>query len=799
MPKANHIEFTYWILLIVVLLLFVIWEANWLGSPAWEFDEGINLMKAHLLAKGYPLYSAIWSDQPPLFTLLLAGAIHLAGQSVAAGRAMVLCFAVLGLSGVAILVRRISGSVAALGAVLLLITLPHFQKLSSVIMIGLPAISLGVLALAAGFHYRKRGDKRWLLVAGMLLGLSLLTKPIAAVLYPVLCLVILIPAHDSTPNLYQRFQAWGYLSLAMVLPLLGSLLLFAPCPFLAQVFGTYGRAREAAPFDLSENMRTIWAYLAHDKYGLSYYGLLILAGCGLTEVRQRRHWAQILPLVLWLGLAFLSLLLQTPLRNHHLLLVAFPLVTLAGVSFGQLIGWFQRPGQRDGVGWAVAIITMIGLVTAGIELIRIVPADWRPLTLGLSAEQEEEETLSGWKAIAFLQSHTPPGSVIITDDPMLAFQSDRRIPPQLAVPSARRLGTGDLSAGELIALSEENHPSAILFWEERLSKVPAYLQWVLDHYYLVRAYPDSRYIYLPFDSSMIAYPQSARVGEEVMFLGSQLGRFAVEAGDHISVTLYWRTEAPMQKSFTLFVHLIDSEGKRWGQVDRLPFEGHHATDQWLPGQVMADTFSVPVQPDAPVGEMLLAAGFYEPDTGERLPVTDESGSQVPGDQVYLKPQPVVRWEPGFDIPNRIQYPLRVDVGESVRLLGYDADWGSPLDAASLQAGQAISLALYWQARGEMTTSYTVFTHLLSHDGKLVAQQDQVPGAGKYPTTGWLPGEVIVDSYQIPVPGELPAGVYQLTAGMYDVRTGERLPAIACPGRRLPEDRVPLGEIEVRRD
>jgi len=788
MRKANHIEVAYWIALSAMLLLFVIWEVKWLGNLAWEFDEGINLMKARLFAEGYSLYSAIWSDQPPLFTLLLAGAIRLAGRSVTAGRTMVLLFSVLGAGGVAILTRQISGRGAAVGAVFLLLTLPHFQKLSPVVMIGLPAISVGVLALAAGFHYGGTGDKRWLLATGVLLGLSLMIKPITAPLYPVLCIVTLIPLHDSTRvSLHRRIMAWSYLSLAIALPLLASLLLFAPRPFLAQVIGTYSQAREVAPLDLRENMRTVWGYLTHDKYRLSYYGLLVLAGCGLAEVRERAHWPRILPLVLWLALTVLSLLLQTPLRNHHLLLIAPPLVILAGVSVGQFIRWVQRPDRHDWVGSAIAITAIIGLVTAGVELKGIIETDWMRLAAGLFEEQEEEETLSGRKAIAFVQSHTPPGAVIITDDPMLAFLADRLIPPWLAVPSARRLEAGNLSATELIALSEETQPSAVLLWEERLRKVPGYTEWLMGGYCLVRAYPDGRYIYLPFDSSMIPYPQPSRVGEDMMFLGSQLDHFAVEAGGQLSVTLYWRAEAPVRESLTCFVHLIDGEGKPWGQVDRQPFEGNHPTDRWLPGQVMADTFVMAVSPDAPAGEMLLTAGFYDPSTGERLPVTDAGGGPIPGDQTYLTPRPVVHWEARSDIPKEMQRPLGVDLGDGVCLLGYD------LDSASVRPGQVISLTLYWQAREEMRTSYTVFTHLLDVDGKLVAQRDQIPGAGKYPTTGWRPEEVIVDECQIPVTMQVGPGEYNLAIGMHDVTTGQRLPVRDREGSSLPNGRLFLDE------
>ena len=773
-----------------ILIALVVWQWGQLGNFAWKYDEGINAMKAELLRAGYKLYSEIWSDQPPIFTLVLAGAFSIAGSSIFAGRLLVLLLALVGVLGLAGIVREVAGPVGMLAAALLLVLLPHFRDLSRLIMIGLPAISLGALALAAGFRYQRTGRQDWLVVGGLLLGLSLLVKPLTAPFYPVLCALALLPPSAECPLRRRRIVAWSCLSLAMALPLVTSLLFFAPHLFLTQVLGTYGQARQVAPLNVSQNAQAIWAYFACDKYEVSHWGLLLLATGGLLGLVIRRKWHRFWPLGLWLLSTSLALLFQNPLRRHQLLIMAFPMVAFAGVGVQEAVNGIIRPNGSKRAQW---LARMGGVMALFLVLAELISAGRVGSALLNHITFDEEEIEAGREAVAFLEAHTPAGSTIITDDPMLAFRADRRIPPQLAVPSARRLEAGNLSARELIALSEENHPSAVLLWEERLSKVPAYLRWVMEHYYLVRGYPDSRYIYLAFDSSAIAYPQSARVGEDMAFLGSQLDHLAVEAGDQISVTLYWRAEAPMQKSFTSFVHLIDSEGKQWGQVDRLPLEGNHPTDRWLPGQVIADTFVVPVWPDAPPGEMLLASGFYDPQTGERLPVTDEGGHRVPGDQIYLTPRPVVHWQGRLDIPKMIQHPRRVDLGEGVGLLGYD------VDSAVLRQGQAISLTLYWQARAEMKVSYTVFTHLLNTDGKLVAQQDRIPGAGNYPTTGWLPGEVIVDQYQIPVPEALPVGAYQLTAGMYDGRTGERLPAFAPDGQRLLEDCIPLGEIEVRRD
>jgi hypothetical protein len=74
----------------------------------------------------------------------------------------------------------------------------------------------------------------------------------------------------------------------------------------------------------------------------------------------------------------------------------------------------------------------------------------------------------------------------------------------------------------------------------------------------------------------------------------------------------------------------------------------------------------------------------------------------------------------------------------------------------------------------MSTSYTVFTHLLDPAGRKRGQRDSVPCGGQCPTTGWIEGEVLVDTYELSVePGASP-GAYAIAVGWYDASTGQRL-------------------------
>jgi hypothetical protein len=74
------------------------------------------------------------------------------------------------------------------------------------------------------------------------------------------------------------------------------------------------------------------------------------------------------------------------------------------------------------------------------------------------------------------------------------------------------------------------------------------------------------------------------------------------------------------------------------------------------------------------------------------------------------------------------------------------------------------------------------------------QKDNPPVGGSYPTTLWMPGEVVVDEYAISVAGDAMPGPHVIEVGMYDPNTMARLPVLDPTGAL--GDRVLLGQVEV---
>jgi len=75
----------------------------------------------------------------------------------------------------------------------------------------------------------------------------------------------------------------------------------------------------------------------------------------------------------------------------------------------------------------------------------------------------------------------------------------------------------------------------------------------------------------------------------------------------------------------------------------------------------------------------------------------------------------------------------------------------------------------------MDTSYSVFVHALDASGAILSQVDALPLGGSRPTTGWLPGEVLVDRYSLRL-----SSATTLEVGLYDPLTRQRLGAVRLP-------------------
>lgn len=136
---------------------------------------------------------------------------------------------------------------------------------------------------------------------------------------------------------------------------------------------------------------------------------------------------------------------------------------------------------------------------------------------------------------------------------------------------------------------------------------------------------------------------------------------------------------------------------------------------------------------------------------------------------------------------QIRHPLNFRLGENILLVGYNLE-------GRISPGETITLTIFWKTLASIEQDYHVFSHLTAADGEILAQKDNPPQEGRYPTSLWAPGELVGDEYQLTIPPQAPLGRYILGIGVYLLSTGERLPVFDSQGQLLG-DQIVISEIQ----
>lgn len=260
---------------------------------------------------------------------------------------------------------------------------------------------------------------------------------------------------------------------------------------------------------------------------------------------------------------------------------------------------------------------------AGYDLPRGVfhPGDIVPLVIYMYSEHAPLETIVfPYAELGSLDYHYTTDSHRLTlwwePDEIIGERYDIRLPPDLA-PGVYplRLGLRDLVAGEdLLAFSLDE-----ILVEGAVSYVPSPLLVDIGHRVGLEAAwagPPILGVSAPWYEPLIARP-----------------------GDSIDITLAWRALAPIEESYTVFVHLIDGANHVWAQKDYTPLGGAFPTHlwfpKWLPGQVVWDpSYRLHLPLDIPPGDYLVEVGMYGMTSLKRIPKFDASGD-LTGDRYIL--------------------------------------------------------------------------------------------------------------------------------------------------------------------
>ncbi|HLG51147.1 MAG TPA: glycosyltransferase family 39 protein [Chloroflexota bacterium] len=238
-------------------------------------------------------------------------------------------------------------------------------------------------------------------------------------------------------------------------------------------------------------------------------------------------------------------------------------------------------------------------------------------------------------------------------------------------------------------------------------------------------------------------------------------------GDSIQVTLLWRGNGSLPSIDETLA--LQSENGHTITRDQRSVGDQYPPPLWPPGALVREQHTLRLPADAPAGPaqvLLSVAG------GQPLSLGTVTINRVVRD--FARPS--------------LPHPLQARFGDVIALDGYD------ISATDAHPGDRLVITLAWKSLRPTTTSYHVFVHLLDRQNRIRAQWDGVPRDWSYPTTAWMPGEYILDHYSLTLPETLSSGVLIPEIGLYDARSGQRLPVTTTEGQ--PDDRLLLPAIRI---
>ncbi len=146
-----------------------------------------------------------------------------------------------------------------------------------------------------------------------------------------------------------------------------------------------------------------------------------------------------------------------------------------------------------------------------------------------------------------------------------------------------------------------------------------------DETVLLKSYPPDSNFSGPSMVVLRLHPmQNDHAGQlgAIRLLGYDISATTAQAGDDIVFRHYWAAESAPASALHVFNHLLNDQGEIAAQVDGIPlFDSRRDSSSWDdPDEILLGrNFILRLPADLPPGAYSLVSGFYDPQTGARLP------------------------------------------------------------------------------------------------------------------------------------------------------------------------------------
>ncbi len=729
-------------------------------------------------------------EHPPLHYWLVRGWDMLAGELAFAVRFSSVLAGTLAVALVYRLGRLVaSKQVGALAAVFLAVARFHVWWSQDIKMYAL-AVALAIVSLYLVLRIL-RGGSRWLWLAYVAVTAAAIYTHYLALLIALsenlLVLLVLVLPSPPAPLPARARGEKRRLLLGWVAAQLALLALGLPWVYLTSQHTITWVAPPPLSFALFLRLYATVLSLGIttnvERYTLPVLGFLLVALAGLVPLWRGRREQREGGLLLWLCLAVPTLLIY--------LLSLFKVTSFYAAKVEARYLLILLPAFLIVLAWGLDVLHRRWPLLATIALLFVLGGLLAPLPDYYAGRHRRDDYQS---LVGIVQAYAQPGDAILlrTDLrwPTVAYH-ERRERPRYCRPCRANLDAGTVDA--LLAPIATQHPAVwLVVIPDALARDPQGLveKWLAARYRreaniifddkrlaLYSRAPRSLHA-VPPQNLAITHPLAIALPGDLTLLGFDLPVREFWTGETARLALYWQGQAAAEEP-RLAIALLDAQGRPVRQV-RPPIKPGYPRRDWQSGEVVRGEYALPIPSTVPGGRYRLVLRLNDEAPWLRLALVNVIQRQ------------------GGPLPGSIAHPRRENLANQVLLLGYDlqrrpAAGGRPPAGMPLiiRTGEALEVTLYWQAQEPLEQSYKVFVHLLGEvynpatGNRLWGQQDNIPGQGAYPTTGWAVGEVVADRYTVTLQADAPPGDYLLEIGLYDATTGERLPVLDAAGH--PQD------------
>ena len=484
---------------------------------------------------------------------------------------------------------------------------------------GWHAISMALfsaLSLAALLRARRAHARRWFVATGVLVGMAQYAYPSARFI-PVL--IVIIGAADAL-----RLKRAALINYAILI--LAALIVFAPLGvfFLQQPEWLFVRAQQVTEeTDLLRNtLDTLTAFVARGDldglHNLSGRPLLdpILAAFALIGLfvslrRKSAGWIALTALIV----LTLPALLTTPAPLTRRWTGVWPIVSIliaagAVVSARAIMDRWPRGQRIIPIGWAALL---------GTSALLAVTDYFGPY---VSNPQLFWAYDSGITQVANYVKGRPDAAVFLTPYDKFYEVID------LTVGETPRAGPLHSYNGMACALLPER-TTRVTDWiviDEKDQRTLPLMQQIFPAGSVVWDLPSpvgpyAKVLRVPADQSAqltLARRDKAAFGSQIELIGFEITP-RVKPGETARVTLALKALAPIDRVYSVYVHLRGSGESIVTQGDRVICDESLNPADWRPGDIVLQDFELAVPPDLIAGLYPVVIGVYD-ETGARLPV-----------------------------------------------------------------------------------------------------------------------------------------------------------------------------------